>query len=164
MASVAYLDLAGFRALTLMPSVTVTEIENETPGWIDAQLLHVSSWMDSRLIKRYAAPFVLPYPLAVQRWLANLVTVRAFAKRGLDPLDAQFPLYKDDADVAAAEIKEAADSETGLFELPLRANTDESGVTKQTPRGYSEQSPYVSYDRQARVARQEDQNGNGSGG
>lgn len=163
MASVAYLDLAGFRALTIMPGEDVDALELRYPGWIAAQLLQESAWLDSRLTKRYASPFASPYPTALLGWLTKLVTVRAYFKRGVDPLDAQYATAKEDADSVKTETLEAANSDIALFELPVKANNDASGVVKGGPFGYSEQSPYAWTDRQVEIGRNEDANGRGSG-
>ncbi len=160
----AYLDLAGFKDLTVMPSEFSNAIETISPGWIDAQLAYWSMQIDARLSKRYATPFASPYPVALTGWLARIVTVRAWLRRGVDPNDQQFSEVKADADAAWAEIKEAADSNTGLFELPLRADTNASGVARGGPFGYSEQSPYVGFDIQRDVGRTEDSNRGGSYG
>lgn len=160
----AYLDLTSFKGLTLMPAEFVDAIESVTAGWIDAQLAYWSSQIDSRLAKRYAVPFSTPVPLAVTGWLARIVTVRCFLKRGVDPTDQQFEEIKADATSALAEIKEAADSADGLFDLPLRADTNASAISRANPRGYSEQSPYVSNDRQGIVGHEEDLMGGGSYG
>lgn len=160
----AYLDLAGFKGLTLMPSSYVDELEVAEPGWLDKQLAYWSSWIDARLAKRYAAPFASPYPTAVTGWLARLVTLRAMLRRGLDANDAQFETYQGDHDSAKAEVEEAANSETGLFELPLRADTTTSGISRGGPLGYSEASPYVWTDVQREAGVREDVAGSGTGG
>lgn len=159
-----YLTLSEFKALSVAPSSLLDEIETASPGWIGTQLEYWSAQIDSRLRKRYAAPFVAPYPLSVQGWLARLVTVRCYLKRGTDPSDMQYADIKADADAAVSEIKEAADSVTGLFDLPLREDTTKTGVSKGGPFGYSEQSPYVWTDQQASIARGEDGNGGGTYG
>lgn len=157
-----YLDKAAFAILTVMPAESVDAIEMVAPGWIDGQLTYWSGWIDSRLRKRYAAPFSAPYPEAVTGWLARIVTVRCFLRRGVDPTDLQFEEIKADADRAMEEIKEAADSNEGLFDLPLRADTTASGISRGGPFGYSEQSPYVWTDGQAETGRNEDRNGGGT--
>ena len=159
-----YLDLPGFRGLTIMPSGDVDLLEATVPGWISIQLVHASRWIDSRLAKRYEAPFASPFPEAVGAWLARIVTLRAFLKRGVNPTDAQFVEIKADADQAVAEIKEAADSEDGLFDLPLRADTSSSGISRGGPRVYSEASPYVWTDLQVDMGRDEDRARTGTRG
>ncbi len=159
----SYLTLEAFKGLTLMPASDVDSLDTAAPGWVATQLEFCSAWIDSRLTKRYEAPFTAnPPPLTVQMWLARLVTVRCFIRRGVDPNDEQFALIKADADGAEAQIKEAADAENGLFELPLRGTDSKTGVSKGGPFGYSEQSPYVFADRQVDVARNEDTNRTGS--
>jgi hypothetical protein len=161
---VPYLTLAEFKNLTTMPDTDVDGVETKYPGWIANQLAYWSSWIDARLRKRYDAPFTAtPYPPAVQGWLERIVTVRVFIKRGVDPNDLQFAEIKATADSAFAEIKEAADSDVGLFDLPLLPS-NVSGIVMGSPRGYSEQSPYVWMDRQVDTGRNEDRNRGGSGG
>lgn len=158
----AYLTRAEFRTLSLMPSTDVDDLEARAPGFLDAQLSIESARIDARLSKRYAVPFAAPYPDAVRGWLARLVTRTAYLKRGIDPTDAQWASYDEDAKAALTEIVDAANSETGLHELPLRQDTTASGITKGGPYGYSEASPYVWTTRQGDAARREDAAGEGS--
>lgn len=160
----AYLDVAGFKSHSVMPDPFVDDLEARYPGWLANQLSIASTWIDARLAKRYAVPFAAPYPLAVRMWLAQLVTPRAYHKRGIDALDQQIVDIKDDEKTAKDEIAEAANSETGLFDLPLRDDTSESGIVRGGPFGYSEQSPYVWMDEQERVGRGEDSRGSGTDG
>jgi hypothetical protein len=139
-----------------MPSVMVTQLETAEPGWIDTRLLYVSSWLDTRLAKRYDAPFSLPYPIAILDWLTAIVTHECWLKRGISPTDEEAAEYKDRAVVAKAEVFEAANSEVGLFELPLRNDTNAAGVARGFPRGVSQMSPYVAFDEQAYIGHQED--------
>lgn len=158
----AYLTLAKFKTLTVMPGSFVDAIETASPGWTDAQLAYWSDWIDSRLRKRYAVPFVAPVPSTVEGWLMRIVTVRCYLRRGVDPTDQQYADIKADDVAARDEIREAADSDTGLFDLPLRADlTNVSGISQGSPRTYSEQSPYAWTDVQGQAGRQQDENGNG---
>jgi hypothetical protein len=158
----AYLTLAEFKALSVIPSEYVAATETLSPGWTLAQLTLESARIDARLSKRYAVPFQLPAPVCVQGWLAKIVTVSAYLKRGFDPTDRQGEMYLADRDGALAEIKEAADAENGLFDLPLRDDLVASGVTRGFSKAYSEQSPYVFTDGQSRIGSQEDNNRGGS--
>lgn len=157
----SYLTLEEFSAMSLAPASFIAEIESYAPGWTLSQLEDASRWIDARLRKRYAAPFSEPYPRQVQAWLARLVTVRVFLRRGVDPLDRQFEVILQDAEDAKKEIAEAADSVTGLFDLPLASGA--SGISKGGPLYYSEQSPYVWMTRQGFIGREEDRNGEGTG-
>lgn len=159
-----YLTVVEYRLLTLLPVNVIDEVEARTAGWLDAQLRIVSSRFDARLTKRYAAPFVAtPYPTVITEWLAHIVDWRAYLKRGVNSLDTEAAEYKQQHDTALTELQEAANSETGLFELPLRQDVPgASGVSKGGPQGYSEASPYVWMDEQADVGHQEDQQGSGT--
>lgn len=158
----AYLTLDGFTLRSMMPPEDITALELQAPGWILAQLESVSRLdVDARLRKRYAAPFSAPYPEAITTWLARIVTERCYVRRGVDPQDKMFGAIRDDAATARAEIKEAADSSAGLFDLPLRDSEKTTGIVGG-PRSYSEASPYVFSDIQSSRGRNEDQNGNGT--
>lgn len=159
----AYLTIARFKLLSTIPSVFVDTVETTDPGYTDAQLSYWSDWIDSHLRKRYAAPFASPVPGAVEGWLARIVTPRVWTKRGVDPTDAQYQEVKGEDLEARAEIDRAANSETGLFDLPLRANTTDSGIVKGFPASYSEQSPYVWTTQQYQRGKSEDESGSGSG-
>jgi len=160
----AYLTVAEFKTRTVMPGAYVDELESAAPGFLAAMLADQSSWIDDRLRKRYAVPFAAPYPTTVQRWLVRLGTVEAYLRRGWGAQDEQAQMIQAQAGDARDEVREAANSETGLFDLPLRADTTDSGIARSGPLVYSEQSPYVYNDRQVDVGRQEDQNRGGTGG
>lgn len=100
-------------------------------------------------------------PEIVLSWLTVLVTDDMYRKRGRDPQDPAMADLKEDVVTALAEIKEAADGDTGLFDLPSSEDTD-SAVTTGGPLGYSEASPYVWTDIEARRGREEDYNGGGT--
>lgn len=162
-----YLTLAGFKDLTTMPGVFVDEVETLNPGWLVKQIGIQSRWIDARLRKRYEAPFNAynedpPTPLTVQGWLTSIVTMLAYLKRGVDPNDLHWPLVEKAHDTAKAEVLEAANSEDGWFELPSRDTEDANAVTKTGPLSYSEAGPFVAFDIQSDVARQEDSNRRGT--
>jgi hypothetical protein len=159
----SFLTPEQFRQRAAIPREYVDAIEQVEPGWLDLQLSMKTAWIIARLDKRYG-PFVEPYPDALMDWLVAIVTPRVWLRRGHDPTDEQALEYKADAERATAEVMEAANSETGLFDLPLRANTTASGISKGGPFGYSEQSPYVSFDQQREVGRNEDFSGGGTYG
>jgi hypothetical protein len=142
-----------------MPPEDVAYLETTFAGFLDARIAVRSSLINARLQKRYVVPFVPPYPETVLGWLTALVTVDAYKKRGWNPSDAQSAQVVQDAVDALAEMKEAADSAEGLFELPVRENNLTSAVSKGGPLGYSETSPYVGFDLQFETASSEDQGG-----
>lgn len=139
----AYLDVTTYKARTLAPASYVDEVDAQEAGWTLAQLTLWSSWLDSRLRKRYAAPFGSPVPEAVLVWLTDIVTERLYLKRGIDAADAQVARITELADKAREEVREAADAKDGLFDLPLKEDTTATGITKGAPLGYAEASPYT---------------------
>lgn len=153
----AYLTVAEFKLRTVMAQSNVDALELNEPGFLDAQLAGWTDQINARLRKRYAVPFASPVPPVVLEWLVRLVTPRAFLKLGVNPSDEQMTAIFKDAEMALAELKEAADAEMGLFDLPLRADRSASGITGGTL-AYSEQSPYTWMGRQATGGRSEDGN------
>ncbi len=152
----AYLDVAGFTLRTVMPLEDVDMLEENHTGFLDARLEVGTSLINARLSKRYAVPLVDPVPEIVLGWLVALVTPKAYQKRGWNPSDAQSEQILKDATEALEQMKEAADSAEGLYELPLRADLEASGVSKGGPLGYTEVSPYRWTDLQVEAGRNED--------
>lgn len=146
-----------------MPGPDVDALETLAPGWILAQLTRFSRRIDSQVGKQYAAPFVTPYPEVVTGWLADLVTWRAYRRRGVDPDDLAMINAKEDFDTALAEIAQAANAPEGLFELPLSSSSSAQAISRSAPLAYTETSPYVWRDMQAGEALDEDTAGTGTG-
>lgn len=159
----AYLTLDRFKVLALIPAGWIDEVEAMGPGFTAAQLDVGSDFIDAQLRKRYAAPFAAPVPGIVEQWLARLVTPDVMVKRGVNATDEQFSYMVTRASEAKAEIQQAADSDKGLYDLPLRDDLTASGISAGSPRAYSEQSPYVYQDAQSQIGRGEDQARRGSG-
>lgn len=153
------LDLDGFMARTVMPSVDVLAIEDAetgTPGWIASRIAVATSWIESKLRKRYAVPFDAPVPEVFYGWVVAIVTPEAYRRRGWDPGEAQSAQIEQDRKDAREQVQEAADSETGLYDLPLRADLTTTGITLGGPFSYSEQSPYSWMDLQVETGREDD--------
>jgi hypothetical protein len=153
----SYLTVTEFKLRSIMPQADVDALELREPGFLAETIADWSEEIDARLRKRYVAPFSSPYPRTIIRWLVKLVTRDAYEKRGLDPSSAsdEKAIYGA-AETAEAELKEAADSEKGLFDLPLRADDSTSGVVNGGPLGYTEQSPYTWATLQKRAAIEEE--------
>jgi hypothetical protein len=132
--------IAVYKDLTVLPSEYLDDVETRYAGWIDSQLTFWSGVIDSRLRKRYTVPFVDPVPAAVQLWLARLVDVRVQLKRGVDATDGEYQDVSKSASDAMSELKEAADSNTGLYDLPLASG--ESLIVRATPMSSSQADPY----------------------
>lgn len=156
-----YLNISAFKLRAIIAPGHVDALETEQPGWVDAQSELVSRRIDARLGKRYAVPFATA-PEIVLDWAARLLTLQCFQRLGWNPSDPQAEQIQKDADDAEAEIKEAADAVTGLYDLPLANGT--SGISKGMPRVYTEASPYVWTDVQREAGRAEDSNAGGTSG
>jgi hypothetical protein len=150
--AVLYLNLAAFALRTVMPPGDVQLVEQVAPGFIEARSVMWQSRVDSRLRKRYAIPFASPVPEIVLGWLTTLVTPDVYRKRGCDPTDPHLEQLEKDRDEALAEVKEASDSEEGLFDLPLNEAQQQSAIAVGGPMGTSEASAYDWIDRQAERA------------
>lgn len=103
----------------------------------------------------YAA--ATPVPEIVLGWLTTLVTYDLYRKRGVNPQDPQIELLVAEMNTVLDEIKEAADSKDGLFDLPT-SEDENSAVTTGGPLGTSQTSPYVWTDIQAVIGSAEDAN------
>jgi len=160
---VSYLDLSEYKLYSVLPAVDIDDVETVQAGWVDRKLRSISRVVDSRLRKRYSVPFSSPYPDAVCDWVARIMDPMLLKKRGVDATDEQFVSIEEDAKAAREEIKEAADSNEGLFDLPIADAADASAISKGEPYGYSEASPYVGMDVQEYYGRDEDEDGWGSG-
>jgi hypothetical protein len=159
----SYLTVDRFKVLSLLPAKWVDDVELKSPGFTLAHLEIKTDWINARLRKRYAVPFKEPVPGLVQFWLVRMVTLEVDLKRGVQPTDEQFQLVREQAKDAAAEVFEAANSETGLFDLPMLDDGTDTGISQGSPRAYSEQSPYVWQDAQGRTGHGEDRSRGGTG-
>lgn len=155
MAAEAYVDGDFIRLVGSMPPADIDALEVLYPGVVEGVSKAVSRLFDSKLIKRYAAPFEDPIPEALRWNVAHVVVSVLWQKRGYNPGSAQDQIIEKNKAEAFAWLTEAADSEKGLVELPLRQG-DPEAVTKGGPLGYSEASPFVWTDIQAEAARFED--------
>jgi hypothetical protein len=153
--------LDDFLTRTVMPSDSVLALEERHPGWVVSRSEIRSARIDGRLRKRYDVPFLEPHPVIVIGWCVDLVTLDAYIKLGIAPSDAQMATIAAAADRAETEIREAADAQGGLYDLPLRADTTTTGI-RGGPLAYSEASPYVWRDVQYDAAVAEDENRSGT--
>lgn len=102
-----------------------------------------------------------PVPAIVLRWLVAGVAYAVWNRRGRDPQDPYIADLKERYATTLAELKEAADSKDGLFDLPVSEDAD-SAITTAGPDIYSETSPYVWADREIRRGVEEDVRGRGT--
>lgn len=166
----SYLDRDEFAARTIAPTSLVQGDFIDPTGaftdpvkiaarvawraFVDATLIIETSKIDARLRKRYAVPFAAPFSEIVRGWLTAIVTPILYRRRGWDPSDLQQADIIAEADKALAELKEAADSNEGLFDLPLRQDNAASAITQGGPYGYAEPGPYDWIDVQRDLVRQ----------
>lgn len=153
------LTVAQFETLSIMPPDRQAELEDRRPGFRLARLNARWNWIQAVLRKRYdVAAMAADPPETALGWLVDLATKDCYDAAGYDPSNPSDESAIKQAFLdAKTEIKEAADSEKGMFELPLLASIEDAdGVSKGGPLGYSEQSPYVWADDQADTGRAED--------
>lgn len=118
------------------------------PGHAERRIAINESRLNARLSKRYAVPFGDPAPEIYIGWVVALTDLDLKLKLGFDPSAQQDALTADAAKAALEDVKEAADSNEGLFDLPLRQDAQgASGITRGGPRAYSDVSPYAWMDR-----------------
>lgn len=86
-----------------------------------------------------AAP---PVPETVLQWLDWMVTSDVATRHGINPNDPLAVRIEANAARAEAQLEEAANTQTGLFDLPTSEDAA-SAIDTGGPRGYSEQSPYA---------------------
>lgn len=158
-----YLSAYEFTQRTLLRAEYVQQVQSIAPGFLDFSLEDRSGYIDSLLDKRYATPFIqTPYPSIILRWLTQLTSLDVYMKRGFNPTDDDADLFVKQFDTAVQELKEAADAEKGLYQLPLRQDLSQSGIAKGFPRTYSETSPFVWKRLQRWIGRGEDLRGRGT--
>jgi len=149
-----YLTPLQWRTRTVMPSADVDALDVGEPGFLGSRIAFQQGKIEARLAKRYATPFASPVPEIVLGWLTDLVTFDAYMKRGFNPAAEQDSEIKAAATTALEEVKEAAESKEGLFELPLREDMKgSSAIDRGGSFGYSEASPYAWTDRQREEVR-----------
>jgi hypothetical protein len=147
-------EVIDFRTRTIMPEHDVDELWVERPGYLEAAVAGALADITARLRKRYRTPFtdangVNPRPEIVVAWQTKLVTPEAYRARGYNPADPQMEWAEKDRDRTYDQIKEAADSETGLYDIPLLDTAEPTGIVNGGPLGYAEPSPYDWIDVQA---------------
>jgi hypothetical protein len=123
------LSLAEYKSITTINTsiVDVCAAKGKSvQTWLNLKWAHVKS----RLVKRYSVDFTAPGPVPekIVEWLVVLVDIEVWKCVGGNPEGREDGWYDKDRDRVEAELKEAADADTGLFELPLR-NTDPTGAS-----------------------------------
>ena len=150
---VDYLTKAQLRTRTIMPYETFDALDERRPGYIENSISERSAAIEAKLIKRYAIPHVAPFPLKITQWVNWMCTVDLYLAAGFDPSSEQDKLIAEREAKALEELEAAADAEKGLFELPLRADTSASGVSKGEPLGSSDPDAFAWMDAQREAVR-----------
>jgi len=138
----SYLTAAQFVTLSPFSELQANELEAKRPGHLQAICDLGSAEVDARLGKRYQRPIPNP-PLIVLGWVADIVTPRAYEALGIRPSDEQMADIFNRATSVYMALKEAADAVTGLYDLPLAADNDATGIVAPTTVSYSEHSPFT---------------------
>jgi hypothetical protein len=146
-------EVVDFRVRTVMPDEDVDELWTQRQGFLEAALRGALADIYARLRKRYKVPFN-PKPEIVVAWQTKLVTPEAYRARGYNPSDTSLEGAEKDRERVYEQIKEAADSKDGLFDLPLDDAADATAIGKGGPLSYSEAGPYEWTDVQRRSLRE----------
>jgi hypothetical protein len=152
-------QVQDFSIRSTMPAGDVLALDAKYPGFLDAQInLARSAYIYGRLRKRYNVSSIDPNanppgvePEIVKAWIAAIVTPIAYNLRGVQMSDVTIDNINKGRDDALKALQEAADSENGLYDLPLLAA--DPSITVGGPLGYSEPSPYEWQRRQLEAVR-----------
>lgn len=154
-----YPTMQDVKDVSSLPASDIDNLESlysnpllSEPSFFRRVATFVSAEFDSRLMKRYLAPFVDPVPDVLRLMTARVVGYRLLLKRGFNPNSAQDQLVVDEKNEAIGWLKEAADSKDGCVELPARQTSSPhaTAVDVGGPLGYSEGSdPYTWVDLQS---------------
>lgn len=153
--------VADFQKMTFMDPAGVAAVVANRPDFLEARGDALYDTIMARLRKRYdVAAMAANPPTIVKLWWVALLTRDAYGARGYDPsaADDEKSIHGA-AEAAEKAILEAADSEKGMYDLPLLATNTGSGVSRGGPLAYSETSPYVGMTNQRTTGRQEDSGG-----
>lgn len=149
---IPYLTFETWKARSRLSSADCDDIYAREPTKVTTFLADTTEWINGRLRKRYNEA-LLPTHATILRWCRDIVDLEVFILRGGNPSSMQDSLYKEHHDTAKSEIKEAADAQNGLFDLPLKQDVTSTGVALGGPLGYSEASSYTWTDVQAEAVR-----------
>jgi hypothetical protein len=147
---VAQMQVSTDGGLTFGPTVATSASFPIVGSGMTLSLATVGSFSTDNV---YAA--ATPVPEIVLGWLTSLVTFDMYSRRGINPADPTYDMLTKDLERVEADVKEAADSKDGLFDLPTSEDQD-SAVTTGGPLACSDASPYAWQTRQARRGRRQD--------
>lgn len=141
----AYATLQQIRRLGVMRPSDIDRIEAQEPGITMERAATVESLLNSKLQKRYRAPFdtVAP-PLSLTKYVAVTTTYELLMDvRGLNPSSDQKDAAEKALERVEAWLTNAVDGEKGDAELrALESGLGSAAVNAGGPIGYSEPDPY----------------------
>lgn len=118
------LSLAAYRTTTTIPTSLVDRCAAQGKSvqtWLDIHWSHIKA----RLVKRYAIEDDFQggdVPQKITEWLLVLTDINVWACVGGVPEGREDGWADKDRDRVREELVEAANADSGLFELPLRAS------------------------------------------
>lgn len=153
MAGKIYMTTTAFMLASMIPEQQVVVLINNRTGWLENRIDWWSRKIEARLAKRYKVPFdpspTGPAPAIVLMWLTDLVQRDAYIALGTQSFsEADQKLIESSATQAEADLLEAANEETGLFDIPLRDDQPGSAIIEEAPLMSTDTSPYSWIDRQ----------------
>jgi Protein of unknown function (DUF1320) len=146
-----YLTREQFLSRTIMPKSYIYDIESEQRDFTDLRLVAGSAKIDGMLRKRYLTPFyatpltnppVVDAPEVVRDWLCDIANMDMWVRHAPAPTDEGFQFFLSRYNAAIAQILNAANAETGLWDLPLNSTDAATGITGGVISG-SWSSPYA---------------------
>lgn len=124
MADLSFVDLDEYCEL---PRAYIAEAGQ---AFVNRQISLLRGSIYNRLRRLYSIDsMVQSEPDIIKLWIAALVVLKIYRKRGIDPTDLQFQEFKEQAAFIEQQIDAAANAESGLYDLPL-LNSNESAKRK----------------------------------
>lgn len=144
--------LAAYRSTTTIPGSIVDRCASggkSVQGWLDIHWSHIKA----RLVKRYAVESDFQggdVPEKIIEWLVILTDIDVWKCVGGVPEGREDGWADKDRERVESELKEAANADSGLFELPAKASDalGASAVNKGGPLLASSTTIYGWYDKQ----------------
>ncbi|MGV1035314.1 MAG: hypothetical protein ACOYBP_08905 [Microbacteriaceae bacterium] len=149
-----YTDFSELSLLLVVQPVKMGEAGAE---FVNHQVWMIQSMINDILGAKYLTPFA-PVPSTVKFWIARIISPKIIERIGVDPTEAMYLRFVEDAKLAWEEIRAEASSEDINLPLPpIGETTSTSGLAA----GYTQYDPKTWYRVQADRARDERDRGRG---